>query len=155
VTVQYTCGTLREKAAGAWHSKDSGCFVLLSGQGISWEAEGIRFSINLFFEHQPDHLGHLTARGLLHGCILQHHLFLHRDDLLEACFHHLSNDLFFESMMISSSLSDSGQVCSSFKTTPCPHYDLLDLCSRSSMLDFVCVEGELFLLWITMHPTRP
>jgi hypothetical protein len=68
--------------------EDSSRFVLLGGQSISRGAEGCRFSIYLYFEHQPNHLGHLTARGLLDECIFRRPLFLRRDDLLEASFHH-------------------------------------------------------------------
>jgi hypothetical protein len=43
-----------------------------------------------FFEHQPDLLGRLTARGLLHECVLQRPLPLHCINLLETRFHHPS-----------------------------------------------------------------
>jgi hypothetical protein len=64
-------------------------------------------------------------------------------------------ETFFKVTRISPLLPNSGQVSGSSKTMPCLHSDLLDLCSRSSMFDFVHAEGDFFLLWITVHPTRP
>jgi hypothetical protein len=43
-----------------------------------------------FFEHQPDLLGHLTARGLLYECVCVTPSFSSRRlDLLEASFRHV------------------------------------------------------------------
>jgi hypothetical protein len=52
-------------------------------------------------------------------------------------------------------LPDLGQVGNSSRSVSCLHFDLLDLRSRSSMFGFVRAKGDFFILWITMHPTRP
>jgi hypothetical protein len=47
--------------------------------------------VDLFFEHQPDLLGRLTARGLLYLCVCAMPSFSSRRlDLLEARFRHVS-----------------------------------------------------------------
>jgi hypothetical protein len=86
---------------------------------------------------------------------------LHRIDLLEACFHYSSARPTYgwrcdlpEGYGSSFFIPNPGQVDGSSRTTPCLHFVLLDLRSKSFMFDFVRAEGD-FLLWITVHPTRP
>jgi hypothetical protein len=59
---------------------------------------------------------------------------------------------FLEGMMI---FPDSGQFGGSSTTTsPCLHFQPLDLRSRSLTFHFVCAQ-ENFLFWIPVHPARP
>jgi hypothetical protein len=114
----------------------------------------------LFFEHQPDLPGRLTARGLLHECVFVTPSFLTSPRLTRSM-----PLLRLRSTSLWSAFRPSLKVCWSYlipvrlvvlqaTTKPCLHYKPLDLLFISLMFAFVRSREDFFSFFIPVHPTR-
>jgi hypothetical protein len=126
---------------------DDGCYC--------WEVG----PADLFFEHQPDFLGRLTARGLLYECVCVTPSFLH---VASTYWKHasitsplelplVSVSTFLEGVLASPDSGQSGVLLSVM--APCLHFKPLDLLPSGLMFVFVRAQED-FLFWIPVHPMR-